>query len=131
MTTTIQTDGRHLDGSKTSALKCELRIDRSIDKHVVLVDQDERTSRGGILLRTHIERPKTLTGTVLLVGRGAVIDTIESAPSELKVGDRVMFERSDGWPMPSELATVTDDAGREVRAELLGIREDMILGVIE
>jgi co-chaperonin GroES (HSP10) len=83
------------------------------DKLIIRVDPDEKQSAGGIWLHPAgtFTRPQLLTGTVLSVGPRV---------AGLKPGARVMFDKSHGWPIPSEPGE-----------ELLGMRDDMIQCEVE
>src|SRR2546430_17506254 len=88
--------------------------DRVIDKR----HNEERKSAGGIVIPdTAAEKPEQ--GEILAVGKGKKDDNGKLIPTDVKVGDRVLFGKYSG-----QTAKVKGD-------ELHVIREEDILGVIE
>ncbi len=81
------------------------------------VESEAKTSGGIIIPDTAKEKPKE--GKILAVGRGKISRDGKRIPMELKVGDRVLFERY---------------AGTEIKIdgkEYLMMREDDVVCVLE
>jgi chaperonin GroES len=81
------------------------------------IDADEKTAGGIIIPDTAKEKPQR--GEVIAVGGGSRTDKGEIVPSDLKVGDEVLFGK---W------------SGTEVKIDgedLLIMKESDILGVVE
>jgi len=81
------------------------------------IDADQKTSGGIIIPDTVQEKPQE--GEVVAVGPGARDDRGKLVPTELKVGDRVLFGK---W------------SGTEVKIDgqdLLILKESDVMGVIE
>ena len=82
------------------------------------LDEAEEQSQGGIIIPdTAKEKPQQ--ATVLAVGTGRITDDGKVQPLDVKTGDKVVFSKY---------------AGTEVKVEgeeLLVIREDDVLGVLE
>lgn len=82
------------------------------------LEEGEQQSEGGIIIPdTAKEKPQQ--ASVLAVGEGRMTDDGKVQPMEVKAGDKVVFSKY---------------AGTEVKIdgdELLVIREDDVLGVIE
>jgi chaperonin GroES len=88
------------------------------DRVVIRRMEEERTSAGGIVLPDSATE-KPVQGEVVAVGNGKVLDSGESRPLDVKVGDRVLFGKYSGTEVK------IDDV------DLLVMREDDIMGVIE
>ena len=88
------------------------------DRVVIRRMEQERTSAGGIVLPDSATE-KPVQGEVVAVGNGKVLDSGESRPLDVKVGDRVLFGKYSG----TEVKIGDED--------LLVMREDDIMGVIE
>jgi len=88
------------------------------DRVVIRRMEEERTSAGGIVLPDSATE-KPVQGEVVAVGNGKVLDSGESRPLDVKVGDRVLFGKYSG----TEVKVGDED--------LLVMREDDIMGVIE
>ena len=88
------------------------------DRVVIRRMEEERTSSGGIVLPDSATE-KPVQGEVVAVGNGKVLDSGESRPLDVKVGDRVLFGKYSG----TEVKIKDED--------LLVMREDDIMGVIE
>ncbi len=88
------------------------------DRVVIRRMEEERTSSGGIVLPDSATE-KPVQGEVVAVGNGKVLDSGESRPLDVKVGDRVLFGKYSG----TEIKIKDED--------LLVMREDDIMGVIE
>ncbi len=82
------------------------------------LDEVEEQSQGGIIIPdTAKEKPQH--ATVLAIGTGRITDDGQVQPLDVKAGDKVVFSKY---------------AGTEVKIdgdELLVIREDDVLGVLE
>ncbi len=88
------------------------------DRVVVRRVEDERKSPGGIVIPdTAAEKP--MQGEVLAVGNGKILDSGETRPLDVKVGDRVLFGKYSGTEVKVE------------GTEVVVMREDDIMGVIE
>ncbi len=88
------------------------------DRVVVRRMEEERTSAGGIVLPDSATE-KPVQGEVVAVGNGKVLDSGESRPLDVKVGDKVLFGKYSGTEVK------IDDV------DLLVMREEDIMGVIE
>jgi chaperonin GroES len=88
------------------------------DRVVIRRMEEERTSSGGIVLPDSATE-KPVQGEVVAVGNGKVLDSGESRPLDVKVGDRVLFGKYSG----TEVKIKDED--------LVVMREDDIMGVIE
>ncbi|MCP5406214.1 MAG: co-chaperone GroES [Chromatiaceae bacterium] len=88
------------------------------DRVVIRRMEEERTSAGGIVLPDSATE-KPIQGEVVAVGNGKILDSGESRPLDVKVGDRVLFGKYSGTEVK-----IGDK-------ELLVMREDDIMGVIE
>ncbi len=88
------------------------------DRVVIRRMEEERTSAGGIVLPDSATE-KPVQGEVVAVGNGKVLDSGESRPLDVKVGDRVLFGKYSG----TEVKIKDED--------LVVMREDDIMGVIE
>ncbi len=92
---------------------------RPLQDRVIIkrVEEEERTKGGIIIPDTAKEKP--LEGKVVAVGNGKILENGEVRPLDVKEGNRVLFSKY---------------AGTEIKIEgdeLLMMREDDILGVIE
>lgn len=88
------------------------------DRVVVRRMEEERTSAGGIVIPDSATE-KPIQGEVLTVGNGKILDTGETRPLDVKVGDRVLFGKYSGTEVKLD------------GEELLVMREEDIMGVIE
>jgi chaperonin GroES len=82
------------------------------------LEEGEQQSEGGIII-PDTAREKPQQASVLAVGAGRITDDGKVQPMDVKAGDKVVFSKY---------------AGTEVKIdgdELLVIREDDVLGVIE
>lgn len=101
------------------AEKSEIKIRPLRDKVVVkrIEEVEEKTPGGIIIPDTAKEKPQM--GEVVAVGKGKVLQDGKVLPTEVKVGDRVLFARY---------------AGTEIKIdgkEYLIMSEDEILGIVE
>ncbi|WP_260293600.1 co-chaperone GroES [Sedimenticola hydrogenitrophicus] len=88
------------------------------DRVVIRRMEEERTSAGGIVLPDSATE-KPAQGEVIAVGNGKVLNSGESRPLDVKVGDKVLFGKYSGNEVK---------LGEET---LLVMREEDIMGVIE
>ncbi len=88
------------------------------DRVVIRRMEEERTSAGGIVLPDSATE-KPAQGEVVAVGNGKVLNSGESRPLDVKVGDTVLFGKYSG----TEVKIDNED--------LLVMREEDIMGVIE
>jgi chaperonin GroES len=88
------------------------------DRVVVKRTEEERTSPGGIVIPdTATEKP--IRGEVIAIGNGKVLDSGDTRPLDLKVGDNVLFGKYSG----TEVKVNGED--------LLVMREDDVMAVVE
>ena len=88
------------------------------DRVVVRRMEEERTSSGGIVIPDSAAE-KPIQGEIIAVGNGKVLDSGESRPLDVKVGDRVLFGKYSG----TEVKLDGED--------YLVMREEDIMGVVE
>ena len=88
------------------------------DRVVVRRMEEERTSAGGIVIPDSATE-KPIQGEVIAVGNGKILDSGETRPLDVKVGDRVLFGKYSG----TEVKLDGED--------YLVMREEDIMGVIE
>jgi chaperonin GroES len=88
------------------------------DRVVVRRMEEERTSAGGIVIPDSATE-KPIQGEIIAVGNGKVLDSGESRPLDVKVGDRVLFGKYSG----TEVKLDGED--------FLVMREEDIMGVVE
>ena len=71
------------------------------DRVIIKRMEEERTSAGGIVIPdSATEKPSK--GEVMAVGAGKVLDSGETRPLELKVGDQVLFGQYAGTTVKYE-----------------------------
>jgi len=63
------------------------------DRVVVKPVKEEEMTKSGIVLPDTIEKEKKAEGEVVAIGPGKLLDSGALAPMEVKVGDRVLFEK--------------------------------------
>jgi chaperonin GroES len=80
--------------------------------------EEERTSAGGIVIPDSAAE-KPIQGEIIAVGNGKILDSGESRPLDVKVGDRVLFGKYSG----TEVKLDGED--------YLVMREEDIMGVVE
>ncbi len=88
------------------------------DRVIVRRLGEEEKSAGGIII-PDTAKEKPLQGEVIAAGNGKILDNGDVRPLDVKAGDKVIFSKY---------------AGTEIKIdgeELLMMREDDILGVIE
>lgn len=88
------------------------------DRLVIRRSESVAASRGGIIIPDEA-KPKAITGTVVAVGSGRVLDRGGRRALELREGDLVMFNKYSGTELK---------VGAE---ELLVLREDDVIGVVD
>jgi len=88
------------------------------DRVVVRRMEEERTSAGGIVIPDSATE-KPIQGEIVAVGKGKILDSGESRPLDVKVGDRVLFGKYSG----TEVKLDGND--------FLVMREEDIMGVVE
>jgi len=81
------------------------------------LEADEKTKGGIILPDTAKEKPQE--GTIIAVGKGKVTEEGKVRPSEVKVGDRILYGKYSGTAIKIE------------EEEHLIIREEDILAIVE
>ncbi|WWO97081.1 MAG: co-chaperone GroES [Candidatus Dasytiphilus stammeri] len=89
------------------------------DRVIVKRKEMESKSSGGIVL-TGSAASKSTRGEVLAIGNGRILDSGETKPLDVKVGDTIIF--NDGYGVKSE--KIDND-------EVLIMSENDILAVIE
>jgi chaperonin GroES len=80
--------------------------------------EEERTSAGGIVIPDSATE-KPIQGEVIAAGNGKILDSGETRPLDVKVGDRVLFGKYSGTEVKLE------------GEDLLVMREEDIMGVVE
>ena len=88
------------------------------DRIVVIPQEAETTTKGGIVLPGTAEKDKPMQGEVVAVGDGKWYDG-KKQPPEVKVGDKILFGKYSGTSVK------LDDK------ELLVMREEDVMGVVE
>ncbi|EIC19739.1 MULTISPECIES: co-chaperone GroES [Thiorhodovibrio] len=88
------------------------------DRVVIRRMEEERTTAGGIVIPDSAAE-KPIRGEVMAVGNGKIMDSGDSRPLDVKVGDKVLFGKYSG----TEVKVDGED--------LLVMREEDIMGVIE
>lgn len=88
------------------------------DRLVVEPQEQETTTKGGIVLPGSVEKDKPIRGKVLAIGHGKLVDG-KIQPLQVKVGDSVLFGKYAGTSVKLE------------DKELLVMREDDVMGVLE
>jgi len=88
------------------------------DRVVVRRTEEERTSPGGIVIPDSAAE-KPIRGEVIAVGNGKILESGDTRPLDLKVGDSVLFGKYSG----TEVKVDGED--------LLVMREDDVMAVVE
>jgi chaperonin GroES len=92
----------------------------------------DEVTKSGIILPDTVEKEKPEKGTVVAVGPGKLLENGTLAPIAVKVGDTVLFKKySPDEIKVSPLPWTSPPAGETEDEELLVIREEDILGIIE
>ena len=55
--------------------------------------KEEEVTKSGIVLPDTIDKEKKMEGKILAVGPGKLLESGERAKMEVKIGDRVLFEK--------------------------------------
>ena len=87
------------------------------DRVIVLREEEERTSPGGIVIPDNATE-KPIQGRITAVGKGKILEGGDIRPLDVKVGDRVLFGKLAGTEV-----TIGGD-------ELIIMKETDIMGVI-
>jgi chaperonin GroES len=95
-----------------------MRIRPLQDRLVVSRIAEEEKTKGGIII-PDTAKEKPVEGKVLAVGNGRVLEDGSVRKLDIKVGDRVLFNKYGGTEVKID------------GEELLILREDDVLGVIE
>lgn len=88
------------------------------DRVVIRRREEERTSRGGIVI-PDTAKDKPVLGEVIAIGTGKLLENNQIRPLAVKVGDKVLFGKY---------------AGTEVKMndeEVVVMREDDLMAVVE
>lgn len=88
------------------------------DRVVVRRMEEERTTAGGIVIPDSATE-KPIQGEIIAVGKGKILESGETRPLDVKVGDRVLFGKYSGTEIKLD--------GKE----FLVMREEDLMGVIE
>jgi len=88
------------------------------DRVVVRRMEEERTSAGGIVIPDSATE-KPIQGEIIAVGNGKILESGETRPLDVKVGDRVLFGKYSGTEVKLD------------GSDYLVMREEDIMGVIE
>jgi len=95
-----------------------MRIRPLQDRLVVSRIAEEEKTKGGIIIPDSAKE-KPVEGKVLAVGNGRVLEDGSVRKLDIKVGDRVLFNKYGGTEVKID------------GEELLILREDDVLGVVE
>jgi chaperonin GroES len=95
-----------------------MRIRPLQDRLVVSRIAEEEKTKGGIII-PDTAKEKPVEGKVLAVGNGRVLEDGSVRKLDIKVGDRVLFNKYGGTEVKID------------GEELLILREDDVLGVVE
>jgi len=88
------------------------------DRVIVQRTEEEQKSKGGIIIPdTAKEKPQE--GKIIAVGKGKMLDDGKLVPLDVKVGDKVLFNKYAGSDIKIE------------GEEYMIMREEDVLGVIE
>ncbi|OGH71703.1 MAG: co-chaperone GroES [Candidatus Magasanikbacteria bacterium RIFCSPLOWO2_01_FULL_43_20b] len=66
------------------------------DRVLVKPIKEEEVTKSGIVLPDTVDKEKKMEGEVVAVGPGKMLDSGERAKMEVKVGDKVIFEKWGG-----------------------------------
>lgn len=88
------------------------------DRLVVEPQEQETTTKGGIVLPGTAEKDKPIRGKVVAIGNGKYIDG-KVQPLQVKIGDNILFGKYAGTSVKLE------------EKELLVMREEDVMGVLE
>ncbi len=96
----------------------KLKIRPLHDRVIVKREEEEQKSPGGIVIPDTAQE-KPIRGQVTAIGKGKILESGESRPLDVKVGDKVLFGKYSGTEVKVE------------GEELLVMREEDIMAVIE
>lgn len=85
------------------------------DRVVIEVAKEEEKTIGGIVLAS-AAKEKPQTGTIIAVGEGRILDNGTKVPTEVKVGDVVMFEKYAGTEVKYDGKEYLIVAGKDIIA---------------
>ena len=88
---------------------------------VELLEEDEKTTKSGIVIPDSVEKKEQTKGIVVSVGPGKVNDKGERTPVSVKVGDKVLFTKPWGDEKKIE----------QEKKKFFLVDEDDILAIIE
>lgn len=89
------------------------------DRVIVKRAEEETKTKGGIYIPDTASKEKPIQGEIIAVGKGKLLDSGETRPLDVTVGDKVLFGKY---------------AGTEVKIEgddFVVMREEDIMGVVE
>jgi chaperonin GroES len=88
------------------------------DRVVVKPLKEDEVTKGGIVLPETVDKEKPEKGEVMAVGPGRLLDNGTRAPIDVKVGDKILFEKygADEFKVEDE--------------EILVVEADKIVGII-
>lgn len=66
------------------------------DRVLVKPIKEEEVTKSGIVLPDTVDKEKKMEGEVVAVGPGKILDSGERAKMEVKVGDKIIFEKWGG-----------------------------------
>lgn len=75
---------------------CFMNIKPLGDRVLVKPIKEEEVTKSGIVLPDTVDKEKKMEGEVVAVGPGKILDSGERAKMEVKVGDKVIFEKWGG-----------------------------------
>ena len=96
----------------------KLKIRPLHDRVIIKRLEEERTSPGGIVIPDSATE-KPITGKVMAVGKGKILENGEVRPLDVKVGDNILFGKYSGTEVKVD------------GEELLVMREEDVMAVIE
>jgi chaperonin GroES len=99
---------------KIMAVKIKPLHDRVLVKRL----EEEEKSKGGIII-PDTAKEKPMEGKIMAVGKGRFLESGEIQPLDVKVGDKILFNKYSGTEIK---------IGGE---EHLILKEDEVLGIIE
>ncbi len=88
---------------------------------VAYIEDNEKTTKSGIVLPENVEKKERTKGTVVATGPGKMNDTGTRLPMSVKVGDTILFSKP--WSDEKKL----EDNGKKYYI----VSEEDILGIIE
>lgn len=88
------------------------------DRLVVLPQEQETKTKGGIVLPDTADKDKPIQGTVMAIGVGKLVDG-KVHPLQVKVGDKILFGKYAGTNVKLD------------EKDYLVMREEDVMGVLE